>query len=80
MGQAFSGPTAFEWLHLTPEATAVLQADPFLFVTLVIVLFGCTAIIMLAWYIHFVTNKVRELAEYLSLRGYLLRYRPTKNP
>jgi hypothetical protein len=58
MGQAFSGPNAFKFLHLTPEATAVLQADPFLFAELIIVLTSCSLIILLAWYIHFVTNKV----------------------
>ena len=61
MGQAFSGPNAFSWLHLTPEATAVLQADPFLFAELIIVLISCIFIILLAWYIHFVTNKVRGI-------------------
>ncbi|KIN01710.1 hypothetical protein OIDMADRAFT_179031 [Oidiodendron maius Zn] len=58
MGQAFSGPNAFNWLNLTPEATAVLRANPFLFAELVIVLVSCMLIILLAWYIHFVTNKV----------------------
>ena len=61
MGQAFSGPNAFNWLHLTPEATAVLQANPFLFAELIIVLVSCMLIILLAWYIHFVTNKVRGI-------------------
>ena len=64
MGQAFSGPNAFKWLHFTPEATAVLQADPFLLVTLLIVLVSCTSLIMVAWYIHFVTNKVGGFAGY----------------
>lgn len=55
---AFSGPDAFKWLHLTPEATAVLQADPFLFAELLIVLFGLSTMFVIAWYIHFVTSKV----------------------
>jgi hypothetical protein len=61
MGQAFSGPNAFNFLHLTPEATAVLRADPFLFAELIIVLVSCILIVVLAWYIHFVTNKVRVI-------------------
>jgi len=58
MGQAFSGPNAFKFFGFTPKATAVLQADPFLLVALVLVLLGCISLGMIAWYIHFVTNKV----------------------
>lgn len=57
MGQGFSGPDAFKWIGFTPKATAVLQADPFLLVALVLVLVGCIALGLIAWYIHFVTNK-----------------------
>jgi len=57
MGQAFSGPNAFKFFGFTPKATAVLQANPILLLDLVIVLFGCIGIGLLAWYIHFVTNK-----------------------
>jgi hypothetical protein len=60
MGQGFSGPNAFKWLGFTPKATAVLQADPFLFTALILVLLGCTSLVLLAVYIHFVTNKVRR--------------------
>lgn len=58
MGNVFSGPDAFKAFGFTPKATAVLQADPFLLVILVLVLFSCIGLGLLAWYIHFVTNKV----------------------
>jgi hypothetical protein len=58
MGQAFSGPNAFKWLGFTPEATAVLQADPFLLVTLVLVIVGMIMLAVIAWLIHWQTNKV----------------------
>lgn len=58
MGQAFSGPNAFKWLGLTPKARAVLVANPFYFVILVLVLVSCISLGLIAWYIHFVTNKV----------------------
>jgi len=58
MGSAFSGPNAFKGFHFTPKATAVLQANPFLFVTIILVLLGCIGLGLVAWYIHFVTNKV----------------------
>jgi hypothetical protein len=61
MGQAFSGPNAFKFLGFTPKATAVLAADPFLLLALVLVLLGCISIGLLAWYIHYVTNKVWRL-------------------
>jgi hypothetical protein len=57
MGQAFSGPNAFKFIGFTPAATAVLQRDPFLLAAVVIVLFACISLGLLAWYIHFVTNK-----------------------
>jgi hypothetical protein len=57
MGNAFSGPDAFKFLGLTPKALAVVQADPFLLVILVLVLLGLHAIGGLAFYIHWVTNK-----------------------
>jgi hypothetical protein len=58
MGQAFSGPDAFKGLGFTPKATAVLQADPFLLIILILVLVSCIGLGLLAWYIHFVTSKV----------------------
>jgi hypothetical protein len=58
MGNAFSGPDAFKFFGFTPEATAVLQATPFLLVTLVLVLLGLISLGLIAWYIHYETNKV----------------------
>ena len=58
MGQAFSGPNAFKFFGFTPAATAVLQKDPALLVTLVLVILGMIGLSLVAWYIHFVTNKV----------------------
>jgi len=58
MGQAFSGPNAFKFFGFTPKATAVLQADPFLLVILVVVLVACISLGLLGWYIHYVTNRV----------------------
>jgi hypothetical protein len=49
---------SFAWLGLTPKATAVLNATPSLFVTLILVIIGLTALGTIAWYIHFETNKV----------------------
>ncbi|ESZ97650.1 hypothetical protein SBOR_1966 [Sclerotinia borealis F-4128] len=57
MGQAFSGPNSFKWLNLTPKATAVLQATPFLFVELILVLVGLFTLVGIAWWIHYETNK-----------------------
>ncbi|CAG8951929.1 hypothetical protein HYFRA_00005734 [Hymenoscyphus fraxineus] len=57
MGNAFSGPDAFKFLGFTKEATAVLQANPSYLLILGAVLFGCKAIIGIAYYIHYVTNK-----------------------
>ncbi len=58
MGQAFSGPNAFKFFGFTPKATEVLRRTPFLFVTLLLVLFSLVGMGLLVWYIHFVTNKV----------------------
>jgi len=58
MGQAFSGPKAFEFLGFTKEATDVLKATPFLLAALVLVLISMIALGLLAFYIHVVTNKV----------------------
>jgi hypothetical protein len=58
MGQAFSGPHAFEWIGFTKEATDVLKATPFLLAALVLVLLSMISLGLLAFYIHFVTNKV----------------------
>ena len=57
MGNAFSGPDAFKFFNFTPKATAVLQADPFLLVILLLVLSGLSGLGVLSWYIHWVTNK-----------------------
>jgi len=57
MGNAFSGPDAFKFLGFTPTATAVLQADPFLLVILLLVLSALGGMIGLAFFIHHVTNK-----------------------
>ena len=58
MGQAFSGPTAFEFFHFTPKATAVLQARPVLLLTLLLCIISCVLLGCTAWYIHYETNKV----------------------
>lgn len=58
MGQAFSGPNAFKFLGFTPEATAVLQANPMFLVILLVVLLGMGAIGLIAFLIHYETNKV----------------------
>ena len=58
MGQAFSGPNAFKFFHFTPKATAVLQASPFLLVTLVLVLVSMGLLVGIAFLIHWQTNKV----------------------
>ncbi|CZT12442.1 uncharacterized protein RAG0_16255 [Rhynchosporium agropyri] len=57
MGQAFSGPNAFKFLNFTPEATAVLQRQPKLFLTLVMVPLALTSLGLLAFYIHILTNR-----------------------
>jgi hypothetical protein len=57
MGQAFSGPNAFKFFGFTQAATQVLQRSPLLLVVLVVVLFACTSLGLLAWYIHYVTNR-----------------------
>jgi hypothetical protein len=58
MGQAFSGPNAFKFFGFTLKATAALQADPFLLVALVLVIVGMISLGLIAFWIHFVTNKV----------------------
>lgn len=57
MGQAFSGPNAFKWLGFTPKATAVLQANPFYLLFLLIVLVSCIGLGLVAYWIHVVTNR-----------------------
>lgn len=57
MGNAFSGPTAFEWLNFTPQATAVLQKTPFFLATLFIVLISLGIMIGLAFFISRQTGK-----------------------
>ena len=58
MGQAFSGPNAFNFFGFTPKATAVLRADPFLLIALLLVIVGMISLGLIAFWIHFVTNKV----------------------
>lgn len=58
MGQAFSGPDAFKFLGFTPEATAVLQADPFQLVALLLVLVSIVLLVVIVFLIHWQTNKV----------------------
>ena len=69
MGQAFSGPDAFKFFGFTPKATAVLQADPFLLIILVLVLISLIGLGLLAWYIHFVTNKVYQKPKAVNEKG-----------
>lgn len=57
MGQAFSGPHAFEFFGFTQPATRVLQATPLLLVVLIVVLLANIGLGLLAYYIHIVTNK-----------------------
>ncbi|CAD6503175.1 BgTH12-02843 [Blumeria graminis f. sp. triticale] len=57
MGQAFSGPNAFKWLNFTPKATAVIQASPFLLVSLFLTLIGLQFLGLLGYYIHYETSK-----------------------
>ena len=57
MGQAFSGPKAFEFLGFTKEATDVLKASPMLFGVLLIVLLSLGLMVALAGWIHYETNK-----------------------
>ncbi|RDW71112.1 hypothetical protein BP6252_07675 [Coleophoma cylindrospora] len=57
MGSAFSGPDAFKFFGFTPKATAVLQKNPELLAILVACLVGCILLGLLAYYIHYETNK-----------------------
>lgn len=47
----------FEWLGLTPAATAALNADPALFVDLILVIVGLAAMGVIIWYINYETGK-----------------------
>ena len=42
---------------LTPKAFAVVSASPELLITLVLVWVSMSALCLLVWYVHFVTNK-----------------------
>ena len=53
----FTGPDAFKFIGFTDKATAVLQANPFFLVALVLVLLGCGALIAITSVIHVITNK-----------------------
>lgn len=53
----FTGPDAFVWIGFTPKATAVLQANPFFLVVLVLTLLGCTSLGMVCFVTHLITNK-----------------------
>jgi hypothetical protein len=57
MGQAFSGPKAFDFLPFTNEAKAVLKANPMLLGILFIVLTAMGLMVGIAWYIHYETMK-----------------------
>jgi hypothetical protein len=57
MGQAFSGPKAFDFLPFTKEAKAVLKANPMLLAVLFIVLSAMGLLVAIAWYIHYETGK-----------------------
>ncbi|KAG9248110.1 hypothetical protein BJ878DRAFT_413495 [Calycina marina] len=57
MGQAFSGPDAFEFLGFTPKATAVLQANPIYLFILLVVILGCVGIGLICYTTHLITNK-----------------------
>ncbi|UNI20212.1 hypothetical protein JDV02_006321 [Purpureocillium takamizusanense] len=53
----------FSWLRkvgATPEAVAVLNDQPQLFVTLILVLVGLGVQCALIWYIHFATLKPEQ--------------------
>jgi len=53
----FTGPDAFKFIGFTPKATAVLQANPFFLVILVLCLLGCIALGLGCFAIHLVTNR-----------------------
>jgi hypothetical protein len=55
---AFSGNNSFTFLGLTTEATNVVRATPSLLITLVLVLVAMSGLIGVAFYIHWITNKV----------------------
>lgn len=57
MAVTFTGPDAFKFLNLTPKATAVLQARPFLFVSILLTLTGLSSMILLGFYINYETGK-----------------------
>ena len=57
MGNAFSGPDAFKFFGFTPKATAVLQADPFLLVILLLTLSAIGSLIGLGFFINYITGK-----------------------
>ncbi len=42
---------------LTPQAFAVVSASPELLITLILVLISMSALCLLVWYVHFVTEK-----------------------
>ncbi|KAL3959960.1 hypothetical protein ACCO45_005077 [Purpureocillium lilacinum] len=53
----------FSWLRkvgATPEAVAVLNDQPQLFVTLIVVILGLALQCVLIWYIHFATLKPEQ--------------------
>ncbi|KAK3683786.1 hypothetical protein B0T22DRAFT_483602 [Podospora appendiculata] len=56
-------PGQFDWfskIGATPQAVAVLNDQPFLFTTLLVVLVGITLQIVLIWYIHYATMKPEQ--------------------
>lgn len=47
----------FSWLGGPPAAIAVLNANPMLFVDLILVIVGLILLTFLAWFIHYRTSK-----------------------
>ncbi|KAF2271119.1 hypothetical protein CC78DRAFT_573496 [Lojkania enalia] len=47
----------FRWLGGPPAATATLNAQPILFVDLLVSLVGCILLILICWFIHYRTGK-----------------------
>ena len=53
----------FGWflkIGATPQAVAVLNDQPYLFTTLIVVLIGIILEVVLIWYIHFATLKPEQ--------------------
>lgn len=57
MGQAFSGPNAFNWLPFTPKAIAVVKANPEFLLVLLATLITVGLMIALMFYVSYETGK-----------------------